>query len=290
MNSCRAILIAGPTASGKSALALQLAQERGGVVVNADSMQVYRDLRILTARPADGDLRTCEHALYGHIDGAEPYSVARWLTDAAETMARCWRSGRLPIVVGGTGLYFKARLEGLSPVPPVPDEIRTHWRGKAERLGSGELHALLAARDMHTAARLQPNDRQRLTRALEVLDATGRGLSDWQREKGVPVVEASQVERLLVVPDRNVIYHRADARLDRMIGSGAVDEVRALTARGITREAPVMRALGVGRLRDAIEGRTTLPNAVAHTKLDTRHYIKRQLTWIKRHMIAWKLV
>ncbi len=287
MTKPRAILIAGPTASGKSALAVRLARERHGVVINADSMQVYRDLRILTARPSDEDLRAARHSLYGYVDGAEAYSVARWLADAAEAMEECWQSSFTPIVVGGTGLYFKALLEGLSPVPTVPDEIRGHWRAEAQRLGPTALHALLAARDPDTAARLRPTDPQRLTRALEVLEATGRGLADWQRERGRPVVAEADTERLVLAPDRAALYARADARLDAMMSAGALAEARALGERRLPEDLPVMRALGVRPLIEAAAGRTTLEAALAQTKLDTRHYIKRQQTWLWRHMIAW---
>lgn len=290
MTNPRAILIAGPTASGKSALAVALARERHGVVINADSMQVYRDLRILTARPPDEDLREARHSLYGYVDGAEGYSVARWLADTAAAMAECWQEGVTPIVVGGTGLYFKALLEGLSPVPPVPDAIRTHWRAQALRLGPAALHGLLVARDPDTAARLRPTDPQRLTRALEVLEATGRGLADWQRERGRPVVAEADTERLVLAPDRATLYARADTRLDAMISAGALDEARALGDRCLPGDLPVLRALGVRPLIEAAAGRTTVEAALARTKLDTRHYIKRQETWVKRHMIAWKYV
>ena len=290
MTKPRAILIAGPTASGKSALAVRLARERHGVVINADSMQVYRDLSILTARPSDEDLGAARHSLYGYVDGAEAYSVARWLADAAEAMAECWQEGFTPIVVGGTGLYFKALLEGLSPVPPVPDAIRAHWRTEALRLGPTALHALLAGRDPDTAARLKPTDPQRLTRALEVLEATGRGMADWQRERGRPVVAEADTERLVLAPDRAALYARADARLDAMISAGALAEASALGARRLPDDLPVMRALGVRPLIEAAAVRTTIEAALARTKLDTRHYIKRQQTWLRRHMIAWNYI
>ena len=218
----RTILIAGPTASGKSALALRLAQRLGGVIINADSMQVYADLQILTARPSASDLGMARHELYGHVAGDEPYSVARWLVDAERVMVQCRQAGAVPIVTGGTGLYFRALLEGLSPVPVIPAAVRAHWRAQAKRLGPAALHAVLSARDPATAAGLQPTDPQRLVRALEVHEATGRGLADWQREKGRPVLAEGEAVRLVAMPDRRVLYERADARFEAMMAAGAL--------------------------------------------------------------------
>lgn len=287
MTTHRAILIAGPTASGKSALAVDLAARHGGIVINADSMQIYRELAILTARPSSTDLQRCPHLLYGYVDGAEAYSVGRWLADVSVALDEAWRRGVMPIVVGGTGLYFKALLEGLSPIPPVPDAVREHWRGEAARLGSAALHAMLRAKDPVTAARLGPADRQRVTRALEVLDATGRGLADWQLQPGLPVLAADQARRLVVQLPRDELYARADERFDRMMAGGAMTEVGHLRTQGYSTELPLMRALGVAPLLAAADGAMTLEQAVEQAKRDTRHYIKRQLTWLKRNMIAW---
>ena len=283
----RAILIAGPTASGKSALAIRLAERHGGIVVNADSMQVYADLRVLTARPGEADLRSVPHALYGYVGGGEPYSVGRWLADVAAVLADCSRSGLVPVITGGTGLYFKALLEGLSPIPQIPSEIREHWRREATVLGAARMHELLAARDPDTAARLRPEDIQRLTRALEVLETTGRGLSDWQRQPGIPLVAPEDTLRLVVIRDRAELHRRADVRLDAMMADGALAEVEALAAKGYATDAPVMRALGVGPLMEMLAGRKPMAVAVERTKLDTRQYIKRQETWLRRNMIAW---
>ena len=288
MTTHRAILIAGPTASGKSALAIALARRHDGVVVNADSMQIYRDLEILTARPSADELRQCRHALYGYVGGHEPYSVGRWLADVKAVMEEQWRIGSLPVVVGGTGLYFKALLEGLSPIPSVPDAVREHWRGEARRLAPAALHVVLEARDPVTAARLMPTDRQRVTRALEVLDATGRGLADWQRQRDRPVLAAEDALLLVAAPERAAIYARADERFDRMIAGGAIAEVERLAARGYSDDLPIMRALGVVPLLAAQSGSLPLLQAVRQAKLDTRHYIKRQETWLRRNMIAWK--
>ena len=284
------ILIAGPTASGKSALAMTLAERVGGVIINADSMQVYRELAILTARPAPADEARVPHVLYGHVPAAEPYSVARWIEDVAAVLARAHASGHRPIIVGGTGLYFKALLDGLSPVPAIPDAVRRHWRGEAHRLGATGLHAVLAARDPEMAARLAPGDAQRVTRALEVIEATGRSLGDWQRQPGTPLLKASDTARLVVLPPRETLVARCDRRFVQMMGSGALDEVRGLMALGLDPDLPVLGALGVGALLDHLAGRATREDAVAQAKLETRQYVKRQTTWLKRHMIAWSHV
>ena len=288
MTKHRAILIAGPTASGKSALAIALALRHGGVIINADSLQVYRDLEILTARPSATDLARCPHLLYGTVDGGEAYSVGRWLADARVALEHAWQSGATPVVVGGTGLYFKALLEGLAPIPDIPDAVRRVWRSEAMRLSAAALHAILAARDPETAARLQPADRQRVTRAIEVIEATGRGLSDWQKEPGTATIKAEEAMLLVAAPERNALYDRADRRFDHMLAAGAVEEVQRLAARGLTSDLPVMRALGVAPLMRAIAGQCTLAQAGWRAKLDTRHYIKRQMTWIRRNMISWK--
>lgn len=284
------ILIAGPTAGGKSALALQLATARGGLIVNADSMQVYRELRILTARPSAADEAQAPHALYGHVSATEPYSVARWLADAAAVLVAAENSGQTPIIVGGTGLYFRALGEGLSPIPPIPEEIRRHWRAEAQRLGATGLHRKLAERDSTMAARLEPADTQRVTRALEVLEATGRSLADWQREPGTPLVDLAEAERLLVRPSREILRARCDLRFEQMMAAGALDEVRALLALGLTPDAPAMRALGVPPLARHIAGELSLETAVEQAKAETRQYLKRQETWIRSKMSSWKIV
>jgi tRNA dimethylallyltransferase len=288
MNPVRAILIAGPTAAGKSALALELARRHGGVVINADSMQVYRELRILTARPAERETAELPHALYGHVAAADAYSVGRWLADAKATIEGAWREGRMPVVVGGTGLYFKALLEGLAPIPEIAADIRAHWRQEADRLGPEALHRLLAARDPVTAARLRPSDPQRLARALEVLEATGRPLSAWQQEKGKPLLREEETERHVLAPPRAGLVERTDARLERMIAAGALNEVRRLAGLGLARDLPAMRAVGVPPLLAAVDGRLELAEAVARAKLDTRQYVKRQATWLRRNMMSWR--
>jgi tRNA dimethylallyltransferase len=286
----RAILIAGPTASGKSALALALAERLGGTVINADSMQVYRELRVLTARPTPAEEARCPHALYGFVAGAEAYSAGRYAGDAARAVAEARDTGRVPIVVGGTGLYFKVLLEGLSPVPQVDPGVRAYWRDQAAQRPSPELHAMLAARDPQTAARLMPTDPQRIVRALEVFESTGRSLSQWQRQPGSPVLAEADTVRLLVLPEQQALAAAIDARFEAMLAAGALDEVRALLALGLSRELPVMRALGVSALAAHLAGDTPLEAAVASAQAQSRQYAKRQRTWLRRNMIAWKAI
>lgn len=286
----RALLIAGPTASGKSGLALALAERLGGVVINADSMQVYRELRILTARPSVEDEARAPHALYGFVSGAEAYSAGRYAADAAQAIAQARAAGRVPIVVGGTGLYFKVLLEGLSPIPPVDPLARAYWREQAASRSPSELHALLAARDPETAARLMPTDPQRIVRALEVLESTGRSLRAWQQTPGQPVLSEAETERFVILPEREQIGPVIDARFDAMLRAGALEEVRTFMALGFSPELPVMRALGVASLVSYLRGECPLEGAVTGAKSLTRKYAKRQQTWLKRNMIAWKRI
>jgi tRNA dimethylallyltransferase len=289
-SKARAILIAGPTASGKSRLALGLAERLGGVVINADSMQVYRELSILTARPTAEDEARAPHALYGFVSGREAYSAGRYAADAARAIEAAQAAGRVAVIVGGTGLYFKALLEGLSPVPPIPPEVRAYWRAQAAARPARELHALLAQRDPEMAARLMPTDRQRIVRALEVLECTGRSLAVWQREPGSPVLGQGDTRRLLVLPDRAAQGAAIDARFEAMLAAGALDEVRGLLALGLSDALPVMRALGVAPLAAHLAGALPLEEAAKAAKAETRQYAKRQLTWLKRNMIAWQPV
>ncbi|KAB2912293.1 MAG: tRNA (adenosine(37)-N6)-dimethylallyltransferase MiaA [Hyphomicrobiaceae bacterium] len=286
----RAILIAGPTASGKSAFALTLAERLGGVVINADSMQVYRELRILTARPSAADEARAPHALYGFVSGAEAYSAGRYWEDAGRAVAEARAARRIAIIVGGTGLYFKVLLEGLSPVPPVRPEVREYWRRQAAERPPQELHALLAQRDAQTARRLMPTDPQRIVRALEVLESTGRSLAEWQRQPGMPVLAEGACEALCVMPDPATHGARCDARFDAMMASGALEEVRALLALGLSDELPMMRALGVAPLAAHLRGAVSLEEAVAQGKRETRQYAKRQVTWLRRNMRSWKVL
>jgi tRNA dimethylallyltransferase len=289
MRTSRPILIAGPTASGKSGLALALAERLGGTVINADSMQVYRELSILTARPTLEHEARAPHALYGFVSGAEAYSAGRYAADAATAIAEARAKGRVPIIVGGTGLYFKALLEGLSPIPAADPQVRAFWRAEAARQPAPQLHALLEARDPEMAGRLMPTDTQRIVRALEVLESTGRSLALWQREPGTPVLGEAETIRLLALPDRQEQGELIDARFDAMLAAGALEEVRALLSHGFSSALPIMRALGVAPLAAHLAGALGVAEAVAAAKTDTRNYAKRQLTWLRRNMIAWKI-
>lgn len=283
----RAVLIAGPTASGQSALALRLARELGGVVVNADSMQVYRELRILTARPTPEEEARVPHALYGFVAAAEAYSAGRYAADAARAIGEARAAGRVPIVVGGTGLYFTVLLQGLSPVPAADPDVRAYWRAQAAARGAAALHAVLARRDPAMAARLMPTDTQRIVRALEVLESTGRSLAEWQRLPGAPVLREADTARLLLLPERKAQGEAIDRRFEAMLAAGALEEVRGLLALGLSGELPVMRALGVAALAAHLAGALTLAEAAERAKAQTRQYAKRQLTWLKRNMMSW---
>jgi tRNA dimethylallyltransferase len=280
----RALLIAGPTASGKSALALSLAERLGGAVINADSMQVYRDLRVITARPTVEEERRVPHLLYGHMDAAENYSTGRWITDAAQTLKELEAAGRLPIVVGGTGLYFRALTQGLSDIPPVPAEVRARVRGEAEGVATPDLHQCLSDSDPATAKRLKSNDRQRILRALEVFAATGRSLTEWQGKPGSPMLRAKDTRAVFLSVEREELRARIDARFDAMLGSGALDEVRALAARKLDPALPAMKAHGVPWLARHLRGEISLDEAAAGGKADTRRYAKRQETWFRHQL------
>jgi tRNA dimethylallyltransferase len=284
----RALLIAGPTASGKSAAALKLAERFGALIVNADSMQVYADLRILTARPEPDEERRAPHRLFGEIDGAVNYSVGRWARAARDALAE---AGRRPVIfVGGTGLYFRALTEGLSEVPAVPEAVRAGLRRDAEGRSTAELHAELEARDPETAARVTTADRQRILRALEVMAATGRPLASFLGARAAPALGADEWMGLFLAPDRAQLMRRIDARFDAMLAEGALDEVAALVERRLDPALPVMRAHGVKHLAAHLEGRLTLAAAAERAKLDTRHYAKRQFTWARHQLVGFKWV
>jgi tRNA dimethylallyltransferase len=286
----KAILIAGPTASGKSAVALAVAQARNGVVINADSMQVYRDLRIITARPTPEEEVRAPHRLYGHVDAAEAYSAGRWLADARAVLDEAEREGWLPIFVGGTGLYFKALTQGLSAVPPIPAAIREAVRARLAAEGPAALHAELARRDPAAAERLKPADRTRIARALEVVEATGRPLADWHGEGSKPLIDPAQAIKVFLSPDREELRRRINARFDVMLAAGALEEVRALDARGLDPLLPGMKAHGVPWLRRHLHGEISLGEAAEGAKADTRRYAKRQLTWFRHQLSDWSWV
>jgi tRNA dimethylallyltransferase len=283
------ILIAGPTASGKSALALELAEKLRGVVINADSMQVYRDLRIITARPNPKEEARVPHRLYGRIDAAENYSVGRWRTEAAATIDAAKRYGRAAIIVGGTGLYFNALIRGLAAVPAIPEEIREEVRARLESEGINKLHTELAQRDPAAAARLMPGDRARITRALEVVLATGRSLLAWHEEGNAASLDAARAAKVFLSPDRDALLQRIDIRFDEMMTAGAIEEVQALAARALDPNLPAMKAHGVPWLVRHLRGEINLEEAVEGAKRDTRQYTKRQATWFRNQLpeFAW---
>lgn len=276
-----AVLIAGPTASGKSALALKIAQETGGAIVNADSMQVYAVLRLLTARPDDADLAAAPHLLYGHVDPREDYSTGRWAREV-EALRRDGAAGRRRLIfVGGTGLYFRALTDGLSAMPDVPPAIRRHWREALAELGPQALHRMLAERDREAAAAIRATDGQRIVRALEVEEASGKPISWWQGRRGTPIVDAASATRLVLVPDRQELASRIDMRFDQMVARGALDEARALAALGLDPAMPAMKAIGVRELLAADRGEIDPAVAVELAKTATRRYAKRQSTWFR---------
>ena len=286
----RAVLIAGPTASGKSALALRLAETLGGVVINADSMQVYRDLRVITARPTEAEEARVPHRLYGHVDAAENYSTGRWCRDVADVLAAAAREGRVPIFVGGTGLYFKALTSGLAAVPPIPADIREDVRGRLAREGVAPLYTELLERDPKTAHRLMPNDRSRISRALEVVLATGRSLSDWHSDGLPPLIDGAHAAKVFITCERTELVRRIETRFDAMLKGGALEEVRALAARGLDPMLPAMKAHGVPWLIRNFNGDISLDEAAAGAIMDTRRYAKRQVTWFRNQMTDWPAV
>jgi len=289
-DNSKAVLIAGPTASGKSALALELAQKTGGVVINADSMQVYRDLRTITARPTPAEEAIVPHLLYGHVDAAINFSAGSWVTDATAALAQARVQHRLPIFVGGSGLYFKALTRGLSAVPPIPSGIRDAVRTRLERDGVEALHAELALRDPQSAERLKPRDRSRIARALEVVEATGRSLTSWHRDGLPPLLPPRQFRALFLEPDREALYGRIDARFDAMLKAGALDEVERLASRKLDSLLPAMKAHGVPALIRHLNGEITLEEAAVIGAADTRHYAKRQFTWFRHQLPEFEWV
>ena len=290
-NIRRAVLIAGPTASGKSALALRIAAEIGGVIVNTDSMQVYDVLRVLTARPDAEETARVPHRLYGHVPPSVSYSTGRWLDDVRAVMEEDAISGRPLVFTGGTGLYFRALTRGLSPMPRVPDATRERWRSRLAEEGAETLHRILQSEDPAAAATIRPADGQRILRALEVREASGRSILDWQAEAGTPLVDEGHAERYLVMPDRGFLNARIEDRFDRMVEAGALDEVRALNALKLDPALPAMKAIGVRELTSVLENRSSLEDAINLAKTATRQYAKRQMTWFRNQLgEGWKVV
>jgi tRNA dimethylallyltransferase len=286
-----AVLIAGPTASGKSQLAIRIAEALGGAVVNADSMQVYDVLNVLTARPDADDLERVPHHLFGHVAPGDTYSTGRWLRDVDALVRGSGLEERPAVFVGGTGLYFRALLGGLSQMPAIPQAVRDAWRQRLAEEGPAALHRALAAVDPQVAATLHAGDGQRILRALEVLDATGRSIAHWRSEGGRPLVDSTSACLLVLEPDRAALRARIDLRFDAMLENGAIEEVRALNRLHLDPSVPAMRAIGVRELASVLSRRTTLADAVARAKIATAQYAKRQATWFRNQLAPdWKRI
>jgi tRNA dimethylallyltransferase len=260
------------------------------VIINADSMQVYRDLRVLTARPTPEEEDFAPHRLYGHIDAAVNFSAGAWVADAAKVLAEARAQDRVPIFVGGSGLYFKALTRGLSAVPQIPIEVREQVRARLEQEGVKTLHALLMQRDPASAERLKPRDRTRIARALEVVEATGRSLTDWHREGLPPLLPPGSFTAVFLSPERDELYARIDARFDAMLRAGALDEVAALASRKLDPLLPAMKAHGVPALIRHLNGELALEQAAVVGRADTRHYAKRQFTWFRHQLPEFEWV
>lgn len=274
----RVALIAGPTASGKSALALRLAQAANGVVINADASQVYVDLQILSARPSQAEMGDIPHRLFGHIDGAEACTAARWATEAREEIGKAHAEGRLPILVGGTGLYLRTLLDGIAPVPDIDPTIRSAVRA----MPVADAHAALSIEDPAAAARLAPTDSTRVARALEVMRSTSQPLAYWQQRKVGGIGEQIRLSPLILLPPRDWLIARCDQRFEQMVEGGAVAEVEALLARNLSPDLPVMRAIGVPEIASWLAGDMDREMMLERGRIATRQYAKRQYTWFSR--------
>lgn len=284
-----AVLIAGPTASGKSALGLALADRLGGEIINADSMQVYGDLRIVTARPSVEEEGRAPHHLYGHVSADTVYSTGQWLSEAKSAIAHVHARGRVPIVLGGTGLYFRALTEGFVEVPDIPDEIRGATRAEVDENGPMAAHVILKKVDPAWAAQVHENDPQRIARGLEVFRATGRPLTEWQAEP-VEAPDLGPVAKFVLEPDRDWLIERIHRRFRLMVDVGAVREVEALLKQGLAPSLPAMKALGVPELGGYLAGDMSLEEAVEAAAIKSRQYAKRQSTWFRQQMISWNKV
>lgn len=288
------ILIAGPTASGKSAFSLMLAEKLNGVVINADSMQVYRDLRILTARPSVEEEGQAPHKLYGYLDASEVCSAADWTALAIQEIRQAQKNGQVPIVVGGTGMYFRFLLEGVAEIPDIDPEIRTQVRQWCENEGSAVLHEWLKGKDPDLYTRLHPSDSQRICRAVEVYQSTGRALGDWQKNnKHGPLYQDDQkglVHKYVLTLGRDDLYDRCNRRFDIMVQEGALDEVAALKNRHLDSKLPCMKSLGYPELSDYLSDKLSLQDAAEISKMQTRRFAKRQLTWFRNQFKHWKML
>ena len=279
-----AILITGPTASGKSALAIEMARRHGGVVINADSMQVYDVLRVVTARPSVSDMEGVPHHLYGHVDPRRSYSTGEWLREVTTLLDALSQEGVTPVIVGGTGLYFKALTGGLSAMPDIPEGIRAGLRARLADEGPAALHRVLAGVDPATAERLGEQDGQRIVRALEVIEATGRSIGEFQAGTGPVVIDPARARKIVVLPDRAVLARRIDRRFAAMLDQGAVEEVEALLALKPDPDLPAMRAIGVSQIAAMLKGEMARADVIDRASAATRQYAKRQMTWFRNQM------
>ena len=282
----KVLLISGPTAGGKSLMARRLAEELDGEVINADALQVYRELRLLSARPSAEEMGDVRHHLFGHISAARSFSAGTWLKAALEVIAGVDGRGRLPIIVGGTGLYFHCLTRGLAEIPEASGEIRKSLRARLEREGAAELHRALVELDPDLAARLPRSDTQRILRGLEVYEATGASLSSWLKLPPVRRFEADFI-KVVLLRDRGFLVEAAERRLDAMVSAGVLDEVRVLMELGLPPEMPAMKALGLREFAGHLAGEVSLDEALEQAKVATRRYIRRQLTWIRTQMSDW---
>jgi tRNA dimethylallyltransferase len=285
----RILLILGPTASGKTAFAMERARAQNGEVINMDSMQVYRDLDILTARPSAREMGPVAHHLFGHVDAKDAYSTGIWLVEAMAAIHDIQSRGKVPILVGGTGLYAHALTQGLVPTPPVPADIRANTRlsvGADPR----SAHARLLKVDPEAGKRIEPKDVTRIARALEVFEATGRTLSDWHKDPQPPLLAPDTWEGVALMPQREVLYARIEARFDAMMEAGGLNEAHALWQRRLDPDLPAMKAVGIPPLGDFFEQYCDYETAVARAILDSRHYAKRQMTWIRNRANQWKVI
>ncbi|ARM89126.1 tRNA delta(2)-isopentenylpyrophosphate transferase [Rhizobium sp. CIAT894] len=284
LSTVNAILITGPTASGKSALAVELARRHGGAVVNADSMQVYDTLRVLTARPSEEEMQGVPHHLYGHVPADAAYSTGAWLRDVSALLPVLRAARQLPVFVGGTGLYFKALTGGLSDMPEIPEALREELRRRLVEEGPDGLHAELAEADPAMAASLNRQDGQRIVRALEVMKATGRSIAAFQGRSGPVVIDVAEARKIVVLPERAVLHVRINGRFEKMLREGAEAEVRALQALNLPTEAPVMKAIGVWQIAAMLKGEMTRDEVIEKGAAATRQYAKRQMTWFRNQM------
>ena len=276
----KVLILMGATGTGKSALALELAERVPAVIINADAMQMVRELRIITARPSDADMRRAEHALYGVLPATEPTSVARWLELVTPVITHAWAEKKLPLLVGGTGMYIKALIEGLAKVPPIPACVRNAVRAMDHSVRLAELSVC----DPAMAARLKPGDTQRVARALEVMRATGVSLAQWQVQRAAPMLTAAQYYLYALTLPRTELYQRLDARFLAMLDAGAIDEVAALEKLNLPADTPILRAHGVPELRALLSGHMSRTDAVEKAQQNTRNYAKRQMTWLRNQM------